>query len=395
MKVLFYCHEFRRDNLRLMPWRYIYEIALGLIQRSYDVKILSVGNLNNSIEENISGIKVFHEKLKDVFISEMSKRLFNESDLIIWSSSAMTVLLYKKLKNLKIPLILLFTGPFYSVSEILRAQLCSVPFRQLVVHYKYSILSLRLTAALINSNLIRTAVILSEKNAKILKMKGCNNNKLSVIPPGHDRSGVMAIEGVSVKQIRGELDLPSKKKIIIYLGSLYQIRGVNVLLEAFLDICKISDNILLLILARTDNKNETEALIKRVNVLGIEKNTIIISGILEKNIVQNYLIASDVAVLPFILVPSDMPLGALEAMALGKPVITTEIDGMPEMVSGRGKIVKPGNKRKLSDAALSIFNDYNLYNSMRNNCISYMSKYPTWQETSEKLSSLIQKHANT
>ena len=68
-----------------------------------------------------------------------------------------------------------------------------------------------------------------------------------------------------------------------------------------------------------------------------------------------YLCASDLVVLPFKIVPSEPSLGVLEALSLGKPVITTYAGGLPELVDfDRGKLIRQANIEDLSIALLDL-----------------------------------------
>jgi phosphatidyl-myo-inositol dimannoside synthase len=389
MNLLFCCHDFRTGNLRLMPWRYIYELANGLAVRGHNVSIISLQNSATQDKESIDGIPVVRLVKSSPFTLRKFRDLADSANCIVWSSSPMTVFLKKKLMGLNKPLILLYTGPFYSVREITRAQYCQVPFGQLASHYKNALAPIRLTAAMVNAPFVASTVVLSEKNALILKDHGCRMDKVSIIPPGRDRD--LACSPRELCEARESLSLPKGQKIVIYLGSLYRIRGVDHLLRAVSAMKTGDENILLLILARTERDDEVDALRKRVARLGIANRTRIVHGILEKGKVIEYLNAADIAALPFILVPSDMPVGALEAMALGKPVITTEIDGMPEMVDGRGLVVPPGNAAALAQAIGKICNDELMFDSMRAQCLDFMSSYPDWDEVAERFDAVIRR----
>jgi glycosyltransferase involved in cell wall biosynthesis len=57
--------------------------------------------------------------------------------------------------------------------------------------------------------------------------------------------------------------------------------------------------------------------------------------------------------LPFRLLSSDVPLSVLEAMALGKPLVVTDIGCLPELVPcGTGLVVPPAAPKKLAEAIL-------------------------------------------
>jgi len=389
MKILFCCHDFKRDNLRLMPWRYLYELSKELAKKGHIVSVLSINKSGLLEKEHIDGINVFPVHHKKLFSEKKAQKLLGDNDIVIWSASPLTCWFYKKLKAINKPLILLFTGPLYTISEIIKAQLHKVPFTQLASHYKNALVPLKLTSHLINADFVRKAVLLSERNANIFRNNGTAERKITVIPPGHDNEELKSFESKSITDLRKSKNLPENRKILTYLGSLYPIRGINVLLEAFRDASKKNNDLTLLILARTDKETEVESLYQRIEALGIRDKTIVISGYLDKGKVNGYIYLSDIIALPFILAPSDMPLGALEAMAMGKPVIATDVDGMPEMVKDRGLVVRAGNRNALAEAMVTLSRGSNLYSSLKANCVSFMSYYPTWEEVTKRFLTLI------
>ena len=389
MKLLFCCHDFGRENLRLMPWRYIYEVAKGLVRRGHQVSLISLASPRARETDHLDGITVCSLDKKELFVGRTFKEIASGAELIVWSASPLTPFYYKKLKQLQCPLLLLFTGPFYTLRELFKAQRSGVPWRQLGTHWRQGLVPLQLTARLLEAGFVNGAVVLSHKNAQILGKYRCGNRKITVIPPGCDSRKGREGRDISPVEAREGLSLPKDGKILTYLGSLYQIRGLHVLLEAFAAAARRMPDVLLLVLARTNNRSEIDALKNRVARLGIAGRTIIVPSLLGKEQVYHYLAASDAVVLPFILVPSDMPLGALEAMALGKPVIATAIDGLPEMVAERGLMVPPGDAPALAQALSAMVRDERLYASFQANCLRFMENYPTWDKITEKFNAII------
>lgn len=390
MRVLFFCHDFREENLRLMPWRYILEVASGLARNGHDVSLLSVEG-ERSASSEVEGVTVHRIKAADIFAAGSFTELAATADCLIWSASPQVVLYYRRLQRLNRPVILLFTGPFYSMKDVIIAQSQRIPFRHLVSHYKNALMPLRFTSCLINAPFVKTAVVLSERNARILTVNGVKSSKICVAPPGHAERIASQATNV-VAEIRRKYSLPHGKRVLMYLGSLYRIRGVDFLLESYAVARKKSSDTVLLILARTEKHEETAALKRRVAELGISERTIIVHGFLPKESVNEYLMAADAIVIPFIMVPSDMPIGALEAMALGKPVITTDVDGMPEMVRERGMVVKAGDKEGLALAMNTICQNEERYKDLQRNCLQYMAQYPTWQMITERIDRVVQSH---
>ncbi|GAM10721.1 mannosylfructose-phosphate synthase [Geobacter sp. OR-1] len=388
MRLLFFCHDFRAKNLRLMPWRYLLEVSSGLAKSGHEVSLLSVEDERTVGGEIVEGVTVYRLTARELFVPGVFTELTAKAECIVWSATPQAVLYYRCLSRLNRPIILLFTGPFYSLKEVLLAQSQHIPFRQLISHYKNVLVPLRFTSYLINAPFVKAAAVLSERNAGLLIANGALPAKICLAPPGHEQSNDM-IAPAAVAEMRCKYTLPHDKNILMYLGSLYRIRGVDFLLESYAVACQRSNDTVLLVLARTDNHEETTALSRRVEELRIADRTIIVPGLLPKKSVHEYLMAADAIVIPFILVPSDMPIGALEAMALGKPVITTNVDGMPEMVRNRGIVVRPGDKEGLASAMNSICRHEEHYAGLQKNCLQYMSDYPTWDMITERFAGVV------
>ena len=384
MRIFFYCHDFKKENLRLMPWRYLHEVAKGLMHRGHSVSFFSVDETKEERRETIDGIDIMRGRQGEIF---QDGGRFKGADCVIWSASPLTAFFRGRFARLNSPLILLYTGPLYPFSQVLQAHAQGVPFSQLASHYKNALVPLGLTSVLVRAPFVRVAVSLSERNAGILREKGCPAGKLRVIPPGYDGVKHDAFGSITVDQMRERLLLPKMKKILTYFGSPYRIRGIEMLLRAFKDVCARREDIVLLILARTADKGEAKALVRRAASLGIGRAIRVVPGFLGEGEVQSYLFASDAVVLPFILVPSDMPLGALEAMALGKPVITTDIDGMPEIVRDSGALVR--GEAELAAAISGIFSDAEDFNAKKKKCLEYSASVPTWNEITARFENLF------
>ncbi|MBC7086765.1 MAG: galactosyl transferase, partial [Methanomethylovorans sp.] len=87
MKVCIVCYGLRENNIRLQPWRYISEIARGLILKGVDVKILTDGT---GQEQLIEGIPVLYaEKLRSFPFLKNSRLISliakEKADIVLWS----------------------------------------------------------------------------------------------------------------------------------------------------------------------------------------------------------------------------------------------------------------------------------------------------------------------
>jgi glycosyltransferase involved in cell wall biosynthesis len=73
-------------------------------------------------------------------------------------------------------------------------------------------------------------------------------------------------------------------------------------------------------------------------------------------------------------------------MALGKPVISTKLDGIPELLNdNRGILIEPNNPRDLASALLSLYTNDRLKNDIRERARNYMMTYPTWNQATQNI----------
>jgi glycosyltransferase involved in cell wall biosynthesis len=92
---------------------------------------------------------------------------------------------------------------------------------------------------------------------------------------------------------------------------------------------------------------------------------------------------SQAVVMPFLLVPSEIPLAILEAMQHGTPVITTRSGGTSEFVGQAGYIIPPANSKALANAILSVFQNPELNKKKAYLARQKMSNHPSWPKTAK------------
>jgi len=173
--------------------------------------------------------------------------------------------------------------------------------------------------------------------------------KVTVIHNGIDRG---RIEQDTREQVRrNELGISESTRIIGTVARLSKVKSQDVLLEATRIVANSVPDVRLLIIGdgperRTLEKKACDLRIQSiVNFQGFKKNV--------ASIVKLF----DVFVLPS--VSELFSAATLEAMLLSKPVVVTEVGGMPEMVlSGiTGYVVPAGNAEALAERILDLLRD--------------------------------------
>ncbi len=87
-------------------------------------------------------------------------------------------------------------------------------------------------------------------------------------------------------------------------------------------------------------------------------------GAVPYGIMPEYLAAADIAVLPSLIEATS--LFALEAMAMAKPLVATNVGGLPELNGNATLFVEPMNERELGNAIIHLLQDNEVRDKMGN-----------------------------
>lgn len=136
-------------------------------------------------------------------------------------------------------------------------------------------------------------------------------------------------------------------RYIIYFGRLSKEKGVDVLLKAMETI----PNIRLLVIGSGPEEKNIKKFIKERKLGNIK-----LIGHLTKKELIPHIQNARFSVVPSIW-PEVCPLAVLESFALGKPVIASNIGGLPELVKEgyRGFLFEPGNAKELAKKIKQLF----------------------------------------
>jgi glycosyltransferase involved in cell wall biosynthesis len=148
---------------------------------------------------------------------------------------------------------------------------------------------------------------------------------------------------VTRTEARSRLDVPSDAFVIGTVGRLYRQKGHQFLLSAFKKVLSVVPNTVLLIIGDGPLRSQLEAEALR---LGIGERTRFLG---ERADVPDLLDLLDLYVQPSLY--EGMPNAVMEAMAVGRPVVATNVDGIQELVTHgeTGWLVEAGNPEALAE----------------------------------------------
>jgi glycosyltransferase involved in cell wall biosynthesis len=213
---------------------------------------------------------------------------------------------------------------------------------------------------------LRHVITLSKRTARTLKNYGLDEEKVSSIPSGVDCN------------VFKPLNNRTEENSILYFGQVSSFRGVDVLFSAFEQIRKKNPSIKMILLCRETNPERSTSLIKRKL-----NNVEIVTGILSQEELVKYLCQASIIVLPFKFWPQvECPLTILESMAMGKPVVTTTIGAIPEVIRNweNGVLVPPKNSKELANVILTLLRDSCLRERIGVNARAHVEHLYDWNK---------------
>ena len=181
------------------------------------------------------------------------------------------------------------------------------------------------------------------------KTQRINSKKLITIHNGID--DVCDLTEKSSSDLKKELGIPINHPVICTISHMEEHKGLKYLLEAASLLLQSKNDVSFLLVGEGVLKKELKILCAD---LKIEKN-VIFAG--EQSDISEILSLSDIFVLPSLR--EGLPLTILEAMACGKPVIATNVGGIPEIVKDgeNGILVYPKDPETLYMAMNELLGD--------------------------------------
>jgi len=195
---------------------------------------------------------------------------------------------------------------------------------------------------------------------------------------------VIVPNGVDCKTFNLNLDMEDMKEslhldgvqIILFVGALtrwHRYKGLDVLIKAFAHLCSKKDRVKLVIVGGGHLEEEYRSLALS---LGLGNKTIFVGDVNNQEL-PRYYAASDFLVLPSKDRSEGFGLTILEANASGKPVVGSNVGGIPGVIRHgyNGLLVEPNNPEALANTMLQLLGDEDLRVQMGKNGLVIAEKH--------------------
>lgn len=366
MKVVFCVYGYGPDVERLQPWLTVHKVAATLLASGWEVHLVTDVNRRPSL----AGMQHHHVRTMRPSNAREVRAVLDAiaPDRVVVLATPLNLMFPGWYRFVKCRLTAFLSYPFYTHAELARA-LPHLRRADFVTYGRHALVPKFLWTRTLRK--YYSAVIAqSNKTAERVAQAAGPAVAAHVLRAGVDLD-FWASAGAGAPRARSAVRF-------LYAGSPKAIRGFDLLLDAFVRLG--SRDAELRILARGCTDAEVNDLRCRIDSrLGQLRDRVeIIGGWMERERYREELRAADVAVLPFVLVPSELPVSVIECIACGTPVIATDIDGLPEAVGNAGVIVRSGSVEALSAAMRHLAADPDRIRQLRAHCIDSRKNMLDW-----------------
>ncbi len=382
MRTAIYTSDLMEENRHLMPWRMVLEIGQAACGAGHQTKVLS-GRHHSTGDRWAYGGCLVEEIEKPYSNGSMDslQRLIHRERLdvlfwpVAWCSARRQADL---LRRTSIPIVWYVPGACYLLRQAARA-IPDLGARSAFPFLLQSLYPRRHLVKRLRSPATSLMITVSHFNRSAVCRAGWPDEDVFVVPPGKavDRASIDREEPTVFNATKCKLE---GRPFYLYLGPPTRIRGIRQLFEAFDLLASRRADVCLVCLFRSDPQTDSAGVRKMVESRSHAQRIFCVWESVGRVDLNAFLEACYAVVLPFLLVPSEIPLAIIEAAGHHKPVITTGPGGTADFVREFGLAVPSGHSKALMDAMLRLLDDKQLYADKCGAAQRMYAAHPTWDE---------------
>jgi len=363
-RILIVALGLRQTNRHLQPWRYLLELGRGLVDGGHEVLFFGEETFTITFSDWTSRLDVKKRGARGRFgwrrlgFADCIRR--ENPDLVVFPVSRSMVFYRFLFETVGSPIVGVVTASPPNLTEILatRSSWMGRDLLEAGAILLDAIIPDRLVGHLLSRDVFRRFVALSTRSQEWLLSIGIPLAKVVVIPPGSDWSRPPGgTPEVTATQSRAACE----DFLFRYFGSPAFSRGTDLLIQSFRlasrELNFIRLQCLLRIREDEGKLSEYADLLERmVRKKGLRGRVSFVHQDLSSEELRSMIQRADAVVLPFKVTQADCPLSVIEVLQSGVPLVTTPVDGIPDLVKDTDTLLIPPRERDLARALVALAN---------------------------------------
>ncbi len=232
-------------------------------------------------------------------------------------------------------------------------------------------------------------IVHNERNKKkLLELYKLDEKKIFIVPHG-TLFPYNKIKDISKKDARLHLNIKMNKKEILFFGYIWDYKGLDILLKALKKIKLAIKNVILVIAGQhLKNWSKYEEIIKKND---LDEYIVKKLEYIPDSELEYYFSSADVVLLPYKQHPFDTHggVGAL-ALCFKKPLVVTDVGGLPEYVKDKRVIAYPDDPDDLSQKIINVLTNEELLKKLSKDS-EKLSKELSWDKIALKTIDIYKK----
>jgi len=349
---------------------YSFGQCIGLINSNFDVSLYTN---NKTTNPNIEGLR-FYSFYKDLFIAKS-----NFINGVRWIIGSIKSILHARLSAISVFHFHIFYSNILVFFNIILVKL--LLGKVVITVHDVDSFSGSNQSYFLKKNIYRIADLILTHNefskSEILNLFTDLESKIRIVPHGNYTPFINL--GFKSGESRDYLKLPQKKKILLFFGLIKEVKGLELLLEAFKLVLEKYPDIYLLIAGKAW-KNDFTVYQNIIDKYKLSANCIIHNNFISHEDVPYYFSASDLVVLPYKKIYQSGVL--LMAMSYEKPVLVSDLPALTEFIvdDKNGFVFKTNNIQSLANKLCSAISDDDNLEKVRQNGAELVRIKYNWNE---------------
>lgn len=366
MRIIIYTIDFFEGREALMPWRLVLEVAQGIKAFGHEIMVLNGCHNNVDIRNTLwRGIPIigltagWEALIKQVRITEADVVFLP----ITWRAGLKRFDTFRELKCIKIAYI---SSGVYSISGCF-ALMRYASARIAVPYFGECLVPKRILGWKMHRQCFKATITLTEFSRLVANKSGLPNP--FCIYPGKDTFANLMPDA----DVLNKYGL-SGRKWFLYTGSSAAIRGAGLLVKA---IDRAKKDIKLVMLIRWDKGSTMDELNLQLDSMKHRERIVVITDRMNREQLISFFSSAWYGVLPFLVIPSEVPLTYFEMLCCGTPIISFPNGGTTDYLKPALAIAERSISG-LTDTLETVWSDEQTRHMKHNAGLELMANHPIW-----------------